>query len=182
MPTLPKRPRTGPIRTRETIELRLTRFAAAAFLLPFAACSQGGPEAAASAAATAPAVHPESGLAVIPLTIRSGGGAHAFKVEVAKTTAEQAKGLMFRTVMGADEGMLFPSDPPRRAAFWMRNTVISLDLIFVGTDHRILNIAANAVPYDETPLPAAGLVSAVLELNGGRAAELGIKPGDKVEW
>ena len=68
-------------------------------------------------------------------------------------------GLMFRTAMGADEGMIFPMDPPRAAAFWMRNTVIPLDIIFIGADRRILNIAANAVPYDERPLPSAGPVS-----------------------
>ncbi|SFF94442.1 hypothetical protein SAMN05518801_10440 [Novosphingobium sp. CF614] len=167
--------------------MRLTRIFTAAFLLapallPTAACSQGGQEATAGAAPSQPAVHPESGLPVIGLKIRSGGKTHHFRVEVASTQEQQAKGLMFRTQMGADEGMLFPEDRPRRLAFWMRNTVIALDIIFIGTDHKILNIAANAVPYDETPLPAAGLASGVLELNGGRAAELGIKPGDKVEW
>ena len=84
--------------------------------------------------------------------------------------------------MGADEGMIFPMDPPRDAKFWMRNTVIPLDIIFIGTDRRILNIAANAVPYSLQPIPAAGTVSAVLELNGGRAAQLGIVAGDRVEW
>lgn len=162
--------------------MRLTRAlsaATAAFLLVVAGCSQGGEEAVARP--SAPAVHPESGLPVVPLTIRSDGKAHRFLVEVARTEAEQAKGLMFRTKMGSDEGMIFPEDPPRRAAFWMKNTVIPLDIIFIGTDRRILNIAS-AVPYDETPLPAAGLAIGVLELNGGRAAELGIGPGDKVEW
>lgn len=163
--------------------MRLTRAlsaATAAFLLIVAGCSQGGQDAVARPGA--PAVHPESGLPVVPLTIRSGDRTHTFLVEVARTEAEQAKGLMFRTRMGADEGMIFPEDPPRRPAFWMKNTVIPLDIIFIGTDGRILNIAANAVPYDETPLPAAGLASGVLELNGGRAAELGINPGDRVEW
>lgn len=167
--------------------MRLMQFKMPGFavLLALAACSQGGQEGAAVAAtSSAPAqqVHPESGLKVIPLTVESKGKVHAFRVEVAASLREQAKGLMFRTEMGKDEGMVFPMDPPRPAAFWMRNTVIPLDLIFVGTDHRILNIAANAVPYDETPLPSAGKVSAVLELNGGRAAELGISPGDKVDW
>jgi hypothetical protein len=78
--------------------------------------------------------------------------------------------------------MLFPMQPPRHASFWMRNTVISLDIIFVGTDRRVLNIAANTVPYSEEPLPSDGAVSAVLELVGGRAAQLGIMAGDKVEW
>lgn len=163
--------------------MRLTRalsVATTAFLLIVAGCSQGGQDAVAKP--SAPAVHAESGLPVVPLTIRSGERTHKFLVEVARTEVEQAKGLMFRTKMGADEGMIFPEDPPRRPAFWMKNTVIPLDIIFIGTDHRILNIAANAVPYDETPLPAEGLASGVLELNGGRAAELGIKPGDKVDW
>lgn len=156
---------------------------AAALLLAFAACSQGGADATAKPAAAAkPAVHPESGLPVVPLKVVSANGSHAFRVEVAVTQQQQAKGLMFRTQMGAEEGMIFVNDPPRAAAFWMRNTVIPLDIIFIGTDHRILNIAANAVPYDETPLPSAGLTSGVLELNGGRAAQLGIKPGDKVSW
>ena len=127
-------------------------------------------------------VHPVSGLRVVPLKVTSVGKAHTFKVEVAATPQEQAKGLMFRTELGPDEGMIFPTDPPRRAAFWMRNTVIPLDIIFIGTDHKVLNIAANAVPYDETPLPSTGVAAGVLELAGGRAAELGIKPGDKVKW
>ncbi|MYL97396.1 DUF192 domain-containing protein [Novosphingobium sp. FGD1] len=158
---------------------------AAAVLLAFAACSQGGapadakPSAKSSASA---ARHPESGLAIIPLSVKSANGTHAFRVEVATTPQEQAKGLMFRTQMGADEGMVFVNKPPRPASFWMRNTVIPLDIIFVGTDHRILNIAANAQPYDESPVSSTGVTSAVLELNGGRAAQLGIKPGDKVSW
>ena len=89
---------------------------------------------------------------------------------------------MFRTALGRDEGMIFPMNPPRAASFWMRNTVIPLDLIFVGPDGRITNIAANAVPYAEAPLASTGLVKGVLELNGGRAAQLGIVAGDRVEW
>ena len=89
---------------------------------------------------------------------------------------------MFRTRMGADEGMLFPFDPPRQASFWMKNTVIPLDIIFIGPDRLVSNIAANATPYSLDPLPSAGTAAAVLEINGGRAAELGIVPGAKVAW
>ena len=154
----------------------------AAVILALSACSPNASEAAPGSTQAAPSAHPVSGLTVIPLTVTSGDKVHVFKVEVARTAQQQARGLMFRTAMGADEGMLFPMDPPRGASFWMRNTVISLDLIFVGVDGRISNIAANAVPYDESPLRSAGLVTAVLELNGGRAAELGLKAGDKVSW
>ncbi|WP_428331932.1 DUF192 domain-containing protein [Novosphingobium sp.] len=159
----------------------LTGFlAAGAMLAGIAACS---PVAASNAATSAASpLHPISGLAIIPLTIATAHGPHAFKVEVAATAGEQEHGLMFRTKMGADEGMIFPYAPPQRTAFWMKNTVIGLDIIYIGADHKILNIAANAVPYDETPLPSAGAVSGVLELNAGRAAQLGIVAGDKVSW
>jgi len=152
-------------------------------LLALAACSpqaaQGNSNAAPSAAASA---HPVSGLEVIPLTIEQDGKTHNFKVEVARSAEEQRQGLMFRTQMGADEGMIFPYDPPQPAGFWMKNTVIPLDIIFIGTDRRIINIEANAVPYSLESRRSQGLAIAVLELNGGRAEELGIAPGAKVEW
>lgn len=161
--------------------MRLNQWLGAALLL-LAACSpHPGGESQASTP-TAPARHAISGLLVIPLAVTSGERKRTFRVEVASSDAEQERGLMFRTAMGEDEGMIFPMQPARQAAFWMKNTVIPLDIIFIGRDRRILNIAANAVPYDETPLPSAGPASGVLELNGGRAAALGIKPGDKVDW
>ena len=143
------------------------------------ACSPG---VGGAAAAASKAVHPDSGLEVVPLTVTSASGTHRFRVEVARSSMEQAKGLMFRTKLGPDEGMIFPMNPPRGASFWMKNTVISLDLIFVAPDGRISNIAANAVPYDLNPLISIGQVKGVLEIPGGRAAELGIAPGDKVAW
>ena len=154
----------------------------AGIALVLAACSPNAGEAGAQSTQAAGAVHPVSGLPVIPLRIHRGDKVLTFRVELASTPFEQAKGLMFRTAMGPDEGMVFPFDRPRGASFWMRNTVIPLDLIFVAPDGRISNIAANAIPYDETPLYSDGEAKAVLELNGGRAAELGIKPGDRVEW
>ncbi len=153
----------------------------AALLL--AACSPGaGDGATAAAPPAAPATHPESGLPIVPLAVSHDGKAHDFRVEVARTAEEQARGLMFRRAMGADEGMLFPFDPPRQASFWMKNTVIPLDIVFIGPDRRVLNISANAEPYSLDPRPSAGAVSAVLELNGGRAAQLGIAPGARVKW
>ncbi|MET0588748.1 MAG: DUF192 domain-containing protein [Novosphingobium sp.] len=154
----------------------------AAIALALASCSPHADGGATAFARETPARHAESGLPVAPLTVHRGNARLAFKVEVASTSAEQAKGLMFRTALGPDEGMIFPMNPPRPAAFWMRNTVIPLDIIFIGVDGRILNIAANAEPYSERPLPSAGEVKGVLELRGGRAAELGIVPGDKVTW
>jgi len=158
-------------------------------LAVLAACSPARSDSAQAAPATltkaalakAPR-HAQSGLPVVPLSIKSKSGAHAFRVEVAMTEPEQEKGLMFRTTMGADEGMIFPMDPPRHAAFWMKNTVLSLDIIYIGADHRVLNVAANAVPYSETPLYSEGRTAAVLELNAGRAAQLGIGKGDLVKW
>jgi hypothetical protein len=78
--------------------------------------------------------------------------------------------------------MIFPMDPPRPTAFWMKNTVIPLDIIFIGADHKVLNVAANAAPYDLKPLPSAGAAAGVLELIGGRAAAIGLKAGDMVNW
>lgn len=145
-----------------------------------ATATQGS--AAEGSAAESSTAHPVSGLEVIPLTVTSGAAVHSFRVEVAATAEEQRQGLMFRTAMGADEGMIFPLERLRYASFWMRNTVIPLDIIFIGADNRILNIHDNAVPYSEESLPSAGPAKAVLELNGGRAQQLGIAPGDLVDW
>ena len=157
-----------------------------ALLLPLflavPACSPQAAENAPAPSATQASVHPVSGLEVIPLTVTTLKGPHAFRVEVARSPTEQAKGLMFRTEMGPDEGMLFPYDQPRVLSFWMRNTVLSLDLVFIDQEHRIINIAENAVPYSEASILSDAPGVAVLELNGGRARELGIVAGNKVDW
>ena len=123
-----------------------------------------------------------AGLEQLPLTISSNGREHRFTVEVARTGEEQSMGLMYRTELAPDRGMIFPMDPPRNASFWMRNTLIPLDMIFVRADGSIANVEANTVPYSEEPVRSAGPVAAVLEIPGGRAAELGIKAGDIVKW
>lgn len=128
------------------------------------------------------AVHAESGLSVVPLTIRSGKISHKFTVEVARTAEEQARGLMFREKLGSYEGMIFPLKPPRVASFWMKNTVIPLDMIFVRSNGTIARIEAETIPYSLAPSDSGEPVAAVLEIAGGRAAQLGLKENDKVEW
>lgn len=145
-----------------------------------AACDAGP---AANKAEPAPPRTAPSGLDLVTLTIASGGGStHAFTVEVARTGAQQEQGLMNRRALAPDAGMLFPFDPPRAASFWMRNTLIPLDMIFIKPDGTIARIAANTVPLSETPVGVPEAMTAVLELRGGRAAELGIREGDRVSW
>ncbi|MEZ5681620.1 MAG: DUF192 domain-containing protein [Erythrobacter sp.] len=156
---------------------------AAGALVAIAACSpQVAAEAGADAQTAAPTTHPVSGLQVIPLTVTSEGGEHRFAVELAATPQAQTKGLMFRTELGPDEGMIFPYDGSAAQSFWMKNTPLPLDIIFIGPDGRISNIAAMTTPYSLDPVYSVGAVLGVLELAGGRSAELGIEPGDKVEW
>lgn len=151
-----------------------------------AACSPGESATAraqAPAAATAQAArHPISGLEVIDLVVERGAQKLAFKVELAASPEAQARGLMFRTELGDFEGMIFPSRVPEPRSFWMKNTPLSLDIIFIGPDGRILNIAANTVPYSLDSVISNGPASAVLELRAGRAKALGIVPGDRVVW
>ncbi len=150
--------------------------------LALTACSSHAAGGDAPAATATPKLHPISGLPVIDLTVTHGTAVHHFQVEVARTGPEQEKGLMFRTSMGADEGMIFPREQAYQASFWMKNTVIPLDIVFIDAQNRILNIAAKAIPYDETPLYSHGFAKAVLELNGGRAEQLGLAAGDVVKW
>lgn len=163
-------------------------FLAAAGLMlgALAACSPGeGATATAQSPAPAPAAaarHPVSGLQVIDLTVDRGGKRLLFRVELADTPEAQARGLMFRTQLGDNEGMIFPSAAPEPRSFWMKNTPLSLDIIFIGPDGRIANIAANTVPYSLDSVSSKGPASAVLELRAGRAKELGIVPGDKVSY
>lgn len=150
-----------------------------------AACSAQPQANAASASPdtqTAENVHPSSGLAIIDVAVKSGDQTHTFRTEVAETPQQQARGMMFRTEMGDDEAMLFPSDLPAPRSFWMKNTPLSLDIIFIGPDGTISNIAERTEPYSEKSNLSDGPAIAVLELRGGRSEELGIGPGDKVIW
>ena len=131
---------------------------------------------------SAPVARSSAGLEQVPLTIESSGKTHRFIVEVAETGEQQAQGLMFRQSLAPDRGMVFPRDPPGDASFWMKNTLIPLDIIFIRADGTIARIAENTVPMSLDPVPSLEPVGAVLEIAGGRSAELGIKAGDKVRW
>ncbi len=138
-------------------------------------------------ARTADARKTDAANARIAVTIDSANGAHGFSVEVARTAAEQQRGLMFRTDIPKDGGMLFAPYPPgggapQSANFWMKDTPTPLDIVYIRADHSIARIAENTVPFSESVIPSGEPVAAVLEITGGRAAELGIGEGDKVRW
>jgi len=117
-----------------------------------------------------------------PLIIHAGGSTYKFEVELATTPAEREQGLMYRKSLAPNAGMLFLYPDEQQVAFWMRNTLIPLDMLFLKADGSIARIAHNAVPLDETPISSNATVKAVLEVNGGTAQALGIKEGDKVDY
>ena len=108
------------------------------------------------------------------------GKVRHFKVEVVDNDRTRELGLMFRMSLAPNAGMLFDFKTAQDVSFWMKNTYIPLDIIFIGADGHILNIARQARPMDESNLPSAGPALGVLEIKGGRAAELDIEPGDLV--
>ncbi|MEL7110734.1 MAG: DUF192 domain-containing protein [Pseudomonadota bacterium] len=118
---------------------------------------------------------------VTPLTIVGADASHAFTVEVADDRDEISFGLMERESLDADKGMLFDFDPPREPAMFMKNTLIPLDMLFISEEGVIEMIARNTVPGSLRTISPGVPVRAVLEINGGQAAELGILPGDTVQ-
>lgn len=152
------------------------------FALSACAASPGAaPEAQGCSAGKVMAAS-EAGLNQIQLCIRAKAKVHSFVVELAETSLQQSRGLMFRTELADDRGMLFPFNSDRNASFWMKNTVIPLDIIFIRRDGIIQNIAETTVPYSLDQIRSTAPVAAVLELRGGLTAELGIVAGDKVAW
>jgi uncharacterized protein len=114
------------------------------------------------------------------LEIVTSSGQHAFQVEIANNDATREHGLMDRRYMAADHGMLFEFDREAPVSFWMKNTYIPLDMIFIAPSGVVTHIATNAEPLSERVIPSGGPCIAVLELNGGTAASIGLKVGDKV--
>lgn len=115
------------------------------------------------------------------LVVNTDSGAHAFSVEVVDTPETRARGLMFRQELADDAGMLFDFEEEREVSFWMMNTFIPLDMIFIGADGVVKTIHVNARPQDPTSIPSQVPVQFVLEIPGGRSDEIGLEPGDTVE-
>ena len=123
---------------------------------------------------------PQPSLPVEVISIDTTAGAHAFQVEIAANRESQARGLMYRREMAADAGMLFDLHQSEQISFWMKNTYLPLDMVFIRADGTVSSIEPNAIPFSTASIPSQEPVRAVLELNGGRAHELGIIPGDRV--
>ncbi len=123
---------------------------------------------------------PGAAMAHEQLELATATGIRALVVEVARTPEQQAKGLMFRNHLADDRGMLFPHERPREVSMWMRNTYIPLDMVFITSDGTVHRIAERTEPLSEKIVSSQGEVAAVLELAGGAAQRLGLKPGDKV--
>jgi uncharacterized membrane protein (UPF0127 family) len=121
-----------------------------------------------------------AGFKVESMVIESTSGPHSFQTEVADTDPARARGLMFRRHLAADHAMLFVWNAPIEAAMWMKNTYIPLDMLFVAGDGRVVYIATNTKPESLDVITAGRPVKAVIEVAGGTAARLGIKPGDRV--
>jgi len=124
----------------------------------------------------------DAGLTSVQIVSPDGKPRQTFKAELALTPAVQEQGLMFRKELGADRGMLFVFPENTHTAFWMKNTLIPLDMVFIGSDRHIVSIVENATPQTTTPREAAGPYQYVLEIEGGRSQALGIQAGDKVDF
>ncbi|WP_417724996.1 DUF192 domain-containing protein [Salipiger sp.] len=113
--------------------------------------------------------------------LRGDWGGARFRVAVADDAAERARGLMFVEEMAPSTGMLFVYEREQPTAFWMKNTLIPLDMIFADAEGRVVSVHSDAVPHDETPIPSGGAVQYVLEINGGLAARMGIVSGSEMQ-
>lgn len=125
------------------------------------------------------AVADELAFAKSELRIESGAESHRFYVELAKTPAQQARGLMFRADLAPDAGMLFVYGAERHISMWMKNTLVPLDMVFLSSTGEILRIERWMTPLSERPIHSGAPSAAVLELRGGTADRLGLRPGDR---
>jgi len=114
------------------------------------------------------------------LKILTASGEHSFQIEIAETAEQKAQGLMFRRSLADDAGMLFPYLPPQEATMWMRNTYISLDMVFIAGNGSVHRVEEGTEPFSERVISSNGDVAAVLELRAGIARKIGLKRGDKI--
>ena len=114
------------------------------------------------------------------LVLKTESGDHSYTVEIADTDRERATGLMFRGSLPEKSGMIFLYDPPQRVGMWMRNTYIPLDMVFITAEGTVRRVEADTEPFSTDLIRSGGEVAAVLELNAGQAAKIGVKPGDRV--
>ena len=127
----------------------------------------------------AAATCPNTGLRSAKVAFETAKGRFTYRIEVAATVDEQACGMMFREKMPRDTGMSFPMNPPRATGFWMENTPLPLDIIYVSPSGRVLNVRRGQ-PYSREVLNSAGVTADVIELVAGEAERIGLKPGDRV--
>jgi uncharacterized membrane protein (UPF0127 family) len=149
--------------------LRHLLLAAAVAAAP--ACKSGGQPSGTTSAPTSPAA----------VAIDAGGRKVVFRVEVAVTPEEHARGLMYRSRLATDAGMIFVFEQPSIQRFWMKNTLIPLDMIFIGKNRKIVGIVEDAAPETETERMVGAPSQYVLEIGGGLAAQLGIHAGETVD-
>ncbi|HWE98472.1 MAG TPA: DUF192 domain-containing protein [Caulobacteraceae bacterium] len=123
---------------------------------------------------------PQKGLRREGLGIETHRGIVHFTVDIADTDASREAGLMWVKALAPDRGMLFDFKTVQPVSFWMKNTLIPLDMVFIAADGRVVSVAANARPMSEALVPSGGPILGVLEIAGGRAAQVGIEPGDRV--
>ncbi|MCE9624462.1 MAG: DUF192 domain-containing protein [Deltaproteobacteria bacterium] len=122
------------------------------------------------------------GLTSVKILSPEGKLRHEFQAELARTPAEHSQGLMYRSEMEPDHGMLFVFPKLNQTPFWMKNTLIPLDMVFIGPDKKIVSIVERATPQTTSPREAAGPYQYVLEINGGKSETFGIHAGDRVEF
>jgi uncharacterized protein len=137
------------------------------------ACKSDGQKAAPASAPAAAAAR---------VAIDTGERKIVFRVEVALTPEEHARGLMYRTQLATDAGMVFVFDQPQIQRFWMKNTLIPLDMIFIGADNRIVGVVESAAPQTEDERLVHAPSQYVLEIGGGLSARLGIHAGQPVDF
>lgn len=118
----------------------------------------------------------------VPLTVKAGGSTYQFEVEVADDSAERSQGLMYREQLAQNAGMLFLYPDERPRGFWMKNTPLPLDIIFIDAGGKVVHVAADAKPFDESLIESGVPAQSVLEINGGLSAQLGIAPGAQITW